>query len=199
MTERDADRTLEALARDRGADLVAYASLLTGGDRAGAQDLVQDAIVKVFGRMRAGFTPDVAEAYVRRTILTLYVDGFRRRRGWSAVRHLVAAPDAGPPPQADHLDLRAALRDLAPQERVVVVLRYYEDLTVADVAARMGLAEGTVKRYLSNALGKLNARLGTEVDPADADVAEVTAGTVGMPRGPRVTSRRTTRAEGNAR
>lgn len=74
-----ADRTLEALARDRGPDLLAYATLLTGGDRAAAQDLVQDAIVKVFGRMRAGFTPDVAEAYVRRTILTLYVDGLDRK------------------------------------------------------------------------------------------------------------------------
>jgi len=128
-----ADRTLEALARDRGPDLLAYATLLTGGDRAAAQDLVQDAIVKVFGRMRAGFTPDVAEAYVRRTIL----------------------------------DLRAALRDLAPQERAVVVLRFYEDLTVPDVADRMGLAEGTVKRYLSNALHRLGARLGP-VDDDDA-------------------------------
>jgi RNA polymerase sigma factor (sigma-70 family) len=164
-----ADRTLEALARDRGPDLLAYATLLTGGDRAAAQDLVQDAIVKVFGRMRAGFTPDVAEAYVRRTILTLYVDGFRRRRGWAAVRHLVAAPDAGPAPHtaAEHLDLRAALRDLAPQERAVVVLRFYEDLTVPDVADRMGLAEGTVKRYLSNALHRLGARLGP-VDDDDA-------------------------------
>lgn len=165
-----ADRTLEALARDRGPDLVAYATLLTGGDRAGAQDLVQDAIVKVFGRMRAGFTPDVAEAYVRRTILTLYVDGFRRRRSWSAVRHLVAVPDAGPAPlaEADSLDLRAALRDLAPQERAVVVLRFYEDLTVPGVADRMGLAEGTVKRYLSNAMQKLAARLGPVTTPDDA-------------------------------
>ena len=167
-----ADRTLEALARDRGPDLVAYATLLTGGDRAAAQDLVQDAIVKVFGRMRRGFTPDVAEAYVRRTILTLYVDGFRRRRGWSAVRHLVAQPSspAGSPTDvvAEHLDLRAALRDLAPQERVVVVLRYFEDLTVPDVADRMGLAEGTVKRYLSNALHKLAERLGPVAAPPDA-------------------------------
>lgn len=160
-----ADRTLEALARDRGPDLVAYATLLTGGDRASAQDLVQDAVVKVFGRMRNGFTPDVAEAYVRRTILTLYVDGFRRRRGWSAVRHLVVAPASAAPAEApdgaaERLDLRAALRGLAPQERAAVVLRFYEDLTVPDVADRMGLAEGTVKRYLSNALHKLGTRLG---------------------------------------
>ena len=57
MAERQGDRTLEVLARDRGADLLAYATLITGGDRAAAQDLVQDAIVAVFGRMRTGLPP----------------------------------------------------------------------------------------------------------------------------------------------
>lgn len=161
MAERQADRTLEVLARDRGADLLAYATLITGGDRAAAQDLVQDAIVAVFGRMRTGFTPDVAEAYVRRAIVNGHVDSFRKRRGFTARRHLVAVRDDGPAaPDAAALDLRAALRTLAPQERAAVVLRYYEDLTVPEIADRMNLAEGTVKRYLSNALGKLQDRLG---------------------------------------
>lgn len=162
--------TLAVLARDRGADLTAYATLLTG-DRATGQDLVQDAIVKVFGRMRAGFTPDVAEAYVRRTILTLYVDGFRRRRTRAAYAHLVADPDRRPShdaASADTLDLRAALSTLGPQERAVVVLRFYEDLTVPEIADRMGLAPGTVKRYLSNALGRLEERLGPIAEPPDA-------------------------------
>ena len=163
MGERQGDRTLEALARDRGPDLLAYATLITGGDRAAAQDLVQDAIVRVFGRMRTGFTPDVAEAYVRRAIVNGYVDSFRKRRGFTERRHLVAVRDDGPaaaPDPAAALDLRAALRALAPQERAAVVLRYYEDLTVPEIADRMNLAEGTVKRYLSNALGKLQDRLG---------------------------------------
>lgn len=182
----EGDRTLEALARDRGADLVAYASLLTGGDRAAAQDLVQDAFVKVFGRLRTGFAPDVAEAYVRRTILTLYVDGFRRRRLWGSIRHLAPTPTTGPPPESgtDRIDLRTALRDLAPQERAVVVLRFYEDLTLAGVAERMGLAPGTVKRYQSNALRKLEARLG----PVDDD--DVTAEPVVLAAEPGRTERR---------
>lgn len=87
MIERKADRVLAEMARDRGPDLTAYACLLTG-DRAAAQDLVQEAIVKVFARMRTGFTPNVAEAYVRRTMLTLYIDGFRRRSAGRAVRAL---------------------------------------------------------------------------------------------------------------
>lgn len=163
MAERQGDRTLEVLARDRGADLLAYATLITGGDRAAAQDLVQDAIVAVFGRMRTGFTPDVAEAYVRRAIVNGFIDAFRKRRGFTARRHLVAVSDDGPagaPDAAATLDLRAALRTLAPQERAAVVLRYYEDLTVPEIADRMNLAEGTVKRYLSNALDKLQDRLG---------------------------------------
>lgn len=162
MADRQGDRTLEVLARDRGADLVAYASLLTGGDRAAAQDLVQDAIVRVFGRMRTGFSPDVAEAYVRRAIVNGYVDSFRRRRGFDDRRHLVAVADDGhrTPDAAAALDVRAALRSLSPQERAAVVLRYYEDLTVPEIADRMNLAGGTVKRYLSNGLGKLAERLG---------------------------------------
>ena len=160
------DKGLAELVGARGRDLTAYAFLLCG-DRAAAQDLVQDAIVKVFGRTRAGFVPDVAEAYVRRTMLTLYIDGFRRRRTWAGVRHLVAEHhDYGSPDVsvADRVDLRAALRTLAPQERAAVVLRFYEDLTVAEIAERMGLAPGSVKRYLSNALHKLEVQLGPMPD-----------------------------------
>ena len=169
MADRDGD-ALAVLARERGTDLVAYATLLAG-DRATGQDLVQDAIVKVFGRMRTGFAPDVAEAYVRRAILTLYIDGFRRHRTRATFAHLVAEPErraSDDAASADRIDLRAALRTLGPQERAVVVLRFYEDLTVPDIADRMGLAEGTVKRYLSNALGRLGERLGPIAEPADA-------------------------------
>lgn len=184
MAERQGDRTLEVLARDRGTDLLAYATLITGGDRAGAQDLVQDAIVRVFGRMRTGFTPDVAEAYVRRAIVNGYVDSFRKRRGFTDRRHLVAVTETPPaqPDAAEALDLRAALRTLAPQERAAVVLRYYEDLTVPEIADRMNLAEGTVKRYLSNAIGKLQDRLGPfTVDHDDAvpvTSAQTTTGSI---------------------
>ncbi len=162
MPDHPGDRLLAALARDRGADLTSYAYLLTG-DLAGAQDLVQDAFVKVFVRARAGFTPDSAEAYVRRTILTLFLDGYRRRRHWDSLRHLLATPDRTDGPAdtgADRLDLRAALHRLTPQERAAIVLRYYADLTVPEVADQMGLAGGTVKRYLSNAVHKLETHLG---------------------------------------
>ena len=62
---------------------------------------------------------------------------------------------------------------LGPQERACVVLRYYADRTVPEIAAELHLAEGTVKRYLSNALHRLRARLG-----------EVDGGVPGVPGGP---------------
>lgn len=106
---------------------------------------------------------------MRRTMLTLHTDGFRRRRTRAAYAHLVAVPEhsvSKDTTSADSLDLRAALHALGPQERTVVVLRFYDDLTVPEIADRMGLAEGTVKRYLSNALGRLERRLGPIDEPS---------------------------------
>jgi len=157
------DDVLATLARERGRALFGYAYLLTGQAHA-AEDLVQEALVRTFARRRAGFTPDDAEAYVRRAILTTFLDDARRRQRWSGVRHLLGRhdePARDPAPAVGAvLDVRAALATLAPQERAAAVLRWCEDLTVPEVAARMGLADGTVKRYLSTAGHKLEALLG---------------------------------------
>lgn len=175
MADHPADRALTGLVRERGRHLTSYAFLLTG-DSAAAQDLVQDALIKVFLRSRPGFEPDTAEAYVRRAILSLFVDGFRRRRRWDALVHLVAAPERSDGPElrtAERVDLHVALATLSKQERAVVVLRYFDDLPLTEVAGRMGLATGTVKRYLSNAVRKLEARLGPLDAPAESDGADV--------------------------
>jgi RNA polymerase sigma-70 factor (ECF subfamily) len=174
MAESRGDQALGDLVLQRGHQLTSYAYLYTG-DVAAAQDLVQEALIKVFLRTRQGFVPDVAEAYVRRTITGLYIDGFRRRKRWAVLRPMVASADDADELElatAARIDLRAALATLAPQERAVVVLRFYEDLTVAEVADRMQLAPGTVKRYLSNAMHKLESRLGpVALEPDDDDAA----------------------------
>lgn len=180
MSHGRGDEVLADLSRSRGGALTRYAFLLTG-DVGAAQDLVQDAFVKVFARMRTGFAPDAAEAYVRQAILTLYIDGYRRRRGWETVRHLVASREAAADPapaSADTIDLIAALRRLSPQERASVVLRFYADLTVPDIAAQMQLSPGTVKRYLSNAIHKLEGILGPMQDRQDDGAATVPVTTV---------------------
>ena len=69
------------------------------------------------------------------------------------------------------MDVRAALAALPPQERTCVVLRFYDDLTVPQIAAQMRLADGTVKRYLADASGKLAQMLGDDVDASSAAAA----------------------------
>ena len=161
MSEPDA---LEVLARDRSAALFGYAYLLTGDPHA-AQDLVQDALVRTVARTRTGFRPDDAERYVRAAMLSCFLDGARRRQRWARIRHLLLPPadEFAPAPDRSvgaQLDVRAALATLPPRQRAAVVLRYCEDRTVPDVAAAMGLAVGTVKRYLSDAVRTLEPLLG---------------------------------------
>jgi RNA polymerase sigma factor (sigma-70 family) len=113
-----------------------------------------------------------AEAYVRKAILTLYLDAYRRRRRWTGVRHLIATDDHARGPESGataRADVAAALSSLPPRERACVVLRYFEDYTVPQIAEALGLAQGTVKRYLADATGTLRSVLHSAPGPATTD------------------------------
>jgi RNA polymerase sigma factor (sigma-70 family) len=164
-------RTWDAVATDlvaeRGDALVRYAFLLTG-DREEAADLVQEALVRTFGRPRAGLTTPRAEAFVRRTILNAVIDRSRRSGTWRRIRHLAGGPGVleSPTDAADtRIDLAARVRALSPRQAACIVLRYYDDLTVDQIAATLGISPGAVKRYLSDALRALAAALEAD-DPA---------------------------------
>jgi len=162
-----ADDVVASLITQRGRALTGYAYLLCGNIH-DAEDLVQDALVKTFARRRAGLELDSAEAYVRRAILTLYLDGWRRRGRWATRRHLAAAPTSADGPEVgtgDRLDVVAALRGLPPQQRACVVLRFYEDLTVPEIAERLAVSDGAVKRYLSLGVHRLEGLLGPITAP----------------------------------
>lgn len=155
------EKVVTELVAERGAALERYAFLLCG-NADDAADLVQDALVKTFGRLRNGFTVSSAEAYVRKAVLNTYLDRGRRRSRWRRIAHLEVTPDAldSEAPSSDlRLDLHSRLRDLSPRERACVVLRYYEDLKVDDIAQQLGISPGSVKRYLSDALAKLAVSL----------------------------------------
>ncbi|MFN3866042.1 MAG: RNA polymerase sigma factor [Demequina sp.] len=165
---------LDDLVAQRHRHLVAYARMLTG-DTAQAEDLVQDALIATFGRMRVFPSLIAAETYTRRVISSRFIDGTRRRaaerRAVQRVGAQVADPAAGPALLAEHrTDVERALDLLTPRERACVVLRYLQHLTVDETAAELGIAAGSVKRYVHDGIGKLNAALGTDSD-ADAPVS----------------------------
>ena len=144
---------LDELMRTRRAALVGYAALLTG-DLAAAEDVVHDAIIKAFSRGRPFTHVNKADAYVRRTIVSVFIDRARREERFRVAAPLVAAAGSVAPGESV-ADLDRALSTLSPQLRAAVVLRYVDDLTVPQVAERMGVALGTVKRYLHEAQAQL--------------------------------------------
>lgn len=150
-------RALDELVRERGPALYGYAYVLTGS-KADAEDLVQEALVRTFRASIARRSLDQTHAYVKRAITSAFVDSGRR----AAARPTVAADHAPEAAASDHsgrvaqaADLHAAILTLPPRERACIVLRYLDDLPVAGVAAELGLAVGTVKRYLSDATARL--------------------------------------------
>ncbi|NYI41211.1 sigma-70 family RNA polymerase sigma factor [Demequina lutea] len=161
---------LEELLEERRPALIGYAALMTG-DRAAAEDLVHDAIVRTFGRPRSFPSLNAVDAYVRRAIANGFIDGARSRKTMLGVLPRMLVDEALPEDAiADRMDVRAALRTLPPRQRTCVVLRFYDDMLVADIAQTLGLSDGAVKRYLSDGIHHLNAKLGTSADPDVVDV-----------------------------
>jgi RNA polymerase sigma-70 factor (sigma-E family) len=160
-------QTLAEVSRDRLVSLKRQAFLLCGND-AQAEDLVQDALVRAFARPLRTPRPGAAEAYLRVIMVNLFIDGTRRRSRWIRAAPLLTgtAMTADPADQVLTRDvLLGAMKELSPRQRACVVLRYYQDLPVAQVAAALGIGEGTAKRYLSEAMTRLAARLA----PADSE------------------------------
>jgi RNA polymerase sigma factor (sigma-70 family) len=154
----------EAVARElvdaRYGVLVGYARLVAGS-AADAEDLVQDALIATFGRRRTFDSVPAAEAYVRRAIVSRFLDGARRSSRTKRAT-LTDAPVAGHAAGVElALDLASALQRLTARERACVVLRHLDGLSVAETATALGIADGSVKRYVADGIAKLNAQLGT--------------------------------------
>ncbi|GAB2752008.1 SigE family RNA polymerase sigma factor [Streptomyces bullii] len=143
--------------RARWGHLVRTAYLLTG-DVHHAEDLTQTALAKAYRSWRRVSRSDNPEAYVRRMLVSCNSDRFRKRRVTEA---LTAAPPerAGPEDAVSRADERgallSALAQLPPRQRAVVVMRYWEDLSEAEVAEVLGCSTGTVKSQASKGLAKL--------------------------------------------
>lgn len=153
----NAPAEFDEFVRSRHSALLRFAYLLTG-DPHGAADLVQEALEKAGVRWRRIRRQDDPEGYVRRSIVTGHLNHGRRTR---RERLVAEGPEIGrldgePRDEA----LWRLLATLPRQQRAVLVLRFYEDLTETDVARVLGCSLGTVKSNSSRALAKLRAVLG---------------------------------------
>lgn len=133
------------------------------GDHQLAEDLTQTALAKTYASWRKVREPAAAPAYAR-VVLANTATSWFRRRSWRNERPTSTLPDRG----VDHdpstrPTVVGALATLAPRQRAVVVLRYYDDLSVREVALALGISEGTVKSQTSDALARLRTVLGDDV------------------------------------
>jgi len=149
----------------RSGALLSFAYVLTG-DRRDAEDVVQTALAATalgWHRLRRKDNP---EGYVRRSIVRTHLN-LVRRRGWRE-RPTGDLPElADPRPAGADVDERDAmwqlLARLPARQRAVLVLRYYEDLSEADIAEVLGCSRGTVKSQSAKALARLRTVVGTRM------------------------------------
>jgi RNA polymerase sigma-70 factor (sigma-E family) len=139
------------------------AYLLTG-DRVLAEDLVQEAFVRVVGRFRHLRVPDAFEAYLRRTIVNLHTSQLRRRRLEHAyLERAGRAETSTTNPDVDaREELWQAVLTLPPRQRAAVVLRYYEDLSEREAADALGCSTSAAKSLIARAMQTLRARIESE-------------------------------------
>ncbi len=159
MSEQPSPPTFEEFVATRGPSLWRTAWLLTG-DPHKAEDLVQTALLKCWPTWQRICSRGPAGAYVRRTLVNTYTDWWRRR--WTSEVLTGQVPDAELVPDAhavERHDVLTALAGLSRSQRAVLVLRFYEDLSVSQTAEVLGITTGTVKSHTSRALEALRASL----------------------------------------
>jgi RNA polymerase sigma-70 factor (sigma-E family) len=156
--------TVAGLYTEHAVSLLRLAVVMLG-DRAAAEDVVQDAFCALYRRWQFLDDQGKALAYVRSALLNRCRSQLRSRI--RAQRHATAQGAASHGPSAEddalvaeeHRQVLAALRMLPPRQREVLVLRFYLGLAVPDIAAAMGISAGTVKSTTSRALAALGGLL----------------------------------------
>lgn len=153
------DSSFEEFVAGSSARLFTMARLLTGGNRAEAEDLLQGAYERAYrrwGRITRRADP---ERYVRQILVNASIDRWRR------IRRHPEMPLAGSGADPRTADTAAAVADrdlllrglavLPPRQRAVLVLRYFEDLSEAETARMLGCSVGTVKSQAARGLARL--------------------------------------------
>ncbi len=153
---------LASVYREHYRSLVRLASLLLD-DVGTCEEVVQDAFVQVWQRGPALRTPDRLPAYLRSAVLNGARSQLRRRL--VRRRHLAAVPAAAPAAEVTAMAgdpdraVLNALRSLPERQREVLALRYYLDLSEAEIAATLGISAGAVKTHAHRGLAALTEQL----------------------------------------
>jgi RNA polymerase sigma-70 factor (sigma-E family) len=161
---RDALATLH---REHYTSLVRLAALVVG-DRGVAEQVTQDAFVKLHLRWGGLRRLDRAPAYLRSTVLNGARSHLRRRKvsdrydARRTVEPAFVTPESSALGHAERARVMGALRRLPERQREAVVLRYYLDLPEAEIAAAMGVSAGAVKSHLHRGLASLATHLGED-------------------------------------
>jgi RNA polymerase sigma-70 factor (sigma-E family) len=142
------------------------------GDWAVAEELAQEAFVRLWRRWRWLRDPEAAPAYLHRTVVNLGNSALRRRvlerraAAFRSGRPVEAGPEAG-------IELQQAIGALSPRKRACVVLRYLAGMTEAQTAQALGITPGTVKSQTHKALRQLRQQL---AEPAAAEQTRAAKG-----------------------
>jgi RNA polymerase sigma-70 factor (sigma-E family) len=142
------------------APMVRLAGFLLG-EAAAAEDIVQEAFARLHPRLEALSEPDRVDAYLRKIVVNLSRNWWRRRR--LGHRSGLARPDSvddGSTARSDRAEIVAALAKLPRRQRECLALRYYLDLPESEIAAALGLSVGSVKTHVSRGLAGLGRLLG---------------------------------------
>jgi RNA polymerase sigma-70 factor (sigma-E family) len=163
----DAEDEITALYQAHAVGLIRLAVVMLG-DRAAAEDVVQEAFCGLYRGYHRLSQPDKALQYVRSSVLNGCRSELRARRrrsrrpGWSMADVAAASPEQDLLVSEEHRQVLSALRRLPSRQREVLVLRYFLELPAADIATDMGISAGTVKSTTSRALAALARLMGDE-------------------------------------
>ncbi|MFI5531331.1 SigE family RNA polymerase sigma factor [Kitasatospora sp. NPDC051853] len=159
------DRPLDFLefAAGRGPYLVRTAFLLTGGDAHLAEDLAQEALGRLYVKWRTVSRVENPAGYAQATLVNAFLTHKRRRSSGEHVTDTIRETPVSDTDPALRLTLLEALGRLSPQDRAVLVLRFWEDRSVEETAAVLKLRSGAVRTRSARALERLRGVLGTDL------------------------------------
>lgn len=169
MRAAERDDEFVAFVAEHRPTMVGMARLLTAGDQAWAEDVVQTTLTRLYVAWARVRRADNRLGYARTSLTRVFVDETKRAHRRREVPVEVHRERGVEPPDPDlRRAVLAALDGLPPRQRAVVVLRHWLDWDVADTAQALGCSTGTVKSQNAKALAHLREVLGDGLVPASA-------------------------------